>query len=207
MMHLVPRDERFFDLLEQQASNLRTTTELLQSMFRTPELHVDLLEQIRVLEHSNDAVARETIQRVHRKFVTPLDREDIHRLSVELEDTLDHVHVAAKRMVLYRISAPPSGAARIADLLCEAASLLEQAVKGLRNLKQRARIQELCKEVTKLERRGDYLNRAGAAEIIEMRDDPLTALKWKELFDSLENGLDRCQDVVDSLEEILLKNT
>lgn len=207
MLRLIPRDERFFDLLDDMASKLRDAAALLHQQLEAPKAGSEYRDRIKTIEHECDLVARDIIQRIHRHFVTPIDREDLHRLAMALEETVDTIHVTSKRMVLYGIEEPPHGAVRMASLLAEAAEKLERAVRGLRNLKEKEMIRQVCRDVATIERRGDYLNRQATAQMLELRDQPLTALKWKDVLEALEAGLDSCEEIADTLEEVLLKNS
>lgn len=139
-------------------------------------------------------------------FVTPLDREDIHTLASALDDIMDYIDTAADRMVLYEIDAPTEAVIKLSKILAEAAELTAGAVRRLRNMRDSGPIQEACVAINRLENQGDRINREALAQLYRMHDRPVEALKWREIYDHIETAIDKCEDVADTLEAIVLKN-
>jgi len=163
------------------------------------------VKQIKDIEHDGDKITHQTMDRLNRTFVTPLDREDIHALISKLDDILDFVDAAANRMILYRIKEPKPEALRLADILFKSVEELKRAISLLRNLKQPQEILKLCIEINSLENEGDSVLRGGVAKLFDEAQDPLLIIKWREIFENLETAIDRCEDVANILEGIVIK--
>ncbi|MGQ9523630.1 MAG: DUF47 domain-containing protein [Armatimonadota bacterium] len=205
-LSLIPRDEHFFDLLEKQAVTAGCAADLLCEIMRDPSAKADLALQVADLELRGAAITREILQRINRKFVTPLDREDIHALALAIDDIIDCIDVAAERTRLYHICQPTESGLKLAQILSAAVEQVRRAVGGLRDLKRSKDIRQACVEINRKENQGDYANRAAVARLLEMTDRPLEALKWKEIYASIEAAIDECEDIAGVIEQVLLKN-
>jgi len=206
-LRLIPRDERFFELLERQVSVVGHAAELLEQFVADPVRNAEKAAEIQALEQEGDRITREALQKINLTFVTPLDREDIHALASALDDILDAIDQAADRIRLYRISARNDNGAKLATILREAVDYVGAAIRHLRNLKQRDRIRKLCVEINRKENQGDYANRAAVAALFDMVDAPLDAIKWREIYETIERALDECEDIAGVIEQVLLKNS
>ena len=206
-MRLIPRDEKFYDFFEQCAQ------QVVQGALRLEELlknYTDVqikTKRIKDIEHEGDVITHDTIESLNRTFITPLDREDIHDLITSLDDVLDYIEACAERFFLFKIEKSTEEAILISGVLLKATMQLEQAVCQLRRLKQADAILKHCAEIDRLEHEGDDLNRAAVAKLFEADNNPLEVIKWKEIYETMENAIDRCEDVANVLEGIALKNT
>jgi predicted phosphate transport protein (TIGR00153 family) len=206
-MRFLPRDERFYDLFESSVKKVlegATQLEQLISDFKEVPIRV---KQIKDVEHEADLVTHSTIEMLNRTFVTPLDREDIHNLICSLDDVLDYIDACAQRLNLYKIATTTEEARNLAEILVKSVHEVEQAVYKLRRLKGTDTIMKNCIEINRLENEGDTVGRAAVAKLFEPKNDPLEVIKWKEIYETLENAIDRCEDVANVLEGIALKNT
>ena len=164
-------------------------------------------KQIKDIEHEGDLITHDTIENLNRTFITPFDREDIHDLITTLDDVLDYIEACAERLFLFKIEKTTEESILICGVLVKSVKQLEQAVSQLRRLKDADSILRHCAEINRLENEGDYLNRAAVAKLFEPNSDPLEVIKWKEIYETMENAIDRCEDVANVLEGIALKNT
>ena len=206
-MRLLPRDEKFYDFFERSAQQVVQGAVHLEELLRNFTDVQIKTKQIKDIEHEGDLITHDTIENLNRTFITPFDREDIHNLISSLDDVLDYIEACAERLFLFKIDKTTEEAILICDVLVKAAKQLEQAVSQLRRLKDADSILRHCGEINRLENEGDYLNRAAVAKLFEPNNDPLEVIKWKEIYETMENAIDRCEDVANVLEGIALKNT
>jgi len=203
MISLFPREEDFFVLFRKQAALVREGSDILAQMM---EAFDDLEERARVLkevEHRADLVTHEIFERLNRTFITPLEREDIHSLASNLDDVLDAVEAIGSRMVLFRVDRPAPEAVRLAKILSESTRQIEQAVDNLRNMNN---LMAFTVEINRLENEADGIAREMTADLFSGRHDLLDVMRWKELYGRLENAADRCEDVANTIESIVVKS-
>ncbi len=202
-LRLVPRDESFFELFVRQARNIEDAAgELLELIadYRDVERRAS---RIRHLEHEGDEMTHEVMRRLNTVFVTPLDHEDIHKLTTTLDDVLDHIEAAADLFVLHKIEVPLPDMKAQADVLVQATRAVREALEVL------PRYRELAPhwiEVNRLENDGDRVYRRAVADLFDGDHRALDVLKWKDIIDELESAIDRLEDVSDVLEAIALKH-
>jgi predicted phosphate transport protein (TIGR00153 family) len=202
-LSLVPREQRFYDLFEQQASILVSAGVLLkETLDETGDLSARRRE-IKDLERLGDGITYEIMRSLNETFVTPFDHEDISALAAGLDDILDYIEEVADTVNLYSIMTVPRAASELADLLAQAAAQLEHAVGKLRSGKKDG---EYVIEVHRLEDVGDSTSRHAIAELFQGQRDPLEVIKLKDLYSLLEDALDRCEDVANVIENIAIKN-
>ncbi len=202
-MRLIPRDQQFYELFAQIAERLTASTKLLHEMFKNPgELHRRVGE-IKELEHQADNLTHEVIERLDRTFVTPFDREDIHELASELDEVIDLVDGAARRADIYRITEIPKGAIVLTEVLCKASLCVEAAVRGMKTQKI---VNAQTEELKKFEEEGDAAYHEAMGVLFDNSSDPIQVIKWKELYDKIEDAIDQCEDVGNVLQSISLKN-
>ncbi|MEK7770924.1 MAG: DUF47 family protein [candidate division NC10 bacterium] len=203
MFRILPREEKFFDLFEQQGSNIVAAARVLE------ELTLDYAEakakaqQIKDLEHAGDTLTHELVRRLNTTFITPIDREDIYALSSRLDDVLDLIDAVADRLLLYKIAAPTEACVSMAKIIVQAAEETDRAVHCLRTLSPL--YHKHCIEVNRLENEADRLLRDELAALFDGQTDAIEVIKWKELYETLESVTDRCEDVVNVIEGIVLK--
>ncbi len=206
-LNLVPREERFFELFGNQARNLVKGADLLVELVANHTQAADLRKRIEEVEHEGDITTHEIADRLNRTFVTPFDHEDIHALSCRLDDVLDNIEATADRMFLYEAGPPAPEMVTLAKVLADSTKALEHAVDGLGDVSRNARrIMDYCIEIHRLENVGDEQSRRALANLFK-GSDALHALKWKEIYDHVENAVDKCEDVASILEGIVVKHT
>lgn len=207
MIKLFPREENFLPQFVRAAEIILEAARALDQLaadFTDVELKV---ARIKHLEHEGDQVAHQTFALLSRTWITPIDREDIHALVKALDDVLDFMDAAANRFVLYKIPAARPGLKQATEILVQSADAIRRAVGFLGDLKNSPQILELCVEINRLENEADSLNRISIGRLFDSEKDPITLLKWKEIYEVLEEATDRCEDVANVLEQIVLKSS
>jgi uncharacterized protein Yka (UPF0111/DUF47 family) len=201
---LIPRDEGFFKLFNQLAAKMKQAAELLRSMFAAPERITHFVAEIKKVEHEADAVIAEIMMRLDRSFITPLDREDIYRLAQELDTVVDLIDGTARRAVMFHLRESRPHAVRLAGMLQQAVDELEQSVT---HVKDRRSVAQHTLAIKKYEEAGDSAYSEAIGELFEGSPDAIDVIKWKEVYDTLEDALDRCQTASIVLESISLKHS
>lgn len=205
MSILLPREDRFYALIEASASNVSKGAEMLLAMLNDYTNVPAKARAIKDVEHAGDELTHDTYDLLNRLFVTPLDREDIGSVSSALDDVLDLTEAAADDFVLYRIEEPLPPAMEMAQLIVQACEQIQEAVAYLRRLnKDRAAFRDRLTEINRLENQGDEVYR-NAIQVLFSQTDPVMILKWKQIYDHLERAIDACEDVADVLHGVLLK--
>ncbi len=202
-MRLIPREQKFFTMFAKVAANLTEGATLLQDILKNPSGDPGRIGQLQEIEHRGDEMTHTVIRMLNQTFITPFDREDIHRLSSSLDDVLDFVNAAAVRMTLYRIENPTQVAADLAGLIVRQSQELSKAVSLLDDNQQ---LLEHCVEVNRLENEADRVSRRAIAELFEREKDPIQLIKMKELYEVLETATDKAEDAANVLEAVALKS-
>jgi len=202
-MRLIPRDEKFFDLFAELSSNLTEGGKLLRSILEDPRDLALRVEQMQAIEHKADKATYSIITKLNQTFITPFDREDIHRLASALDDVLDFMNAAAARLVMYKITAPPPVSAELAGLVVLQCEELARAVSLL---EKNGHVMEHCAEVSRLEEVADHVSRRAIADLFEREKDPIQLIKLKELYETLEYATDKAEDAANVLEAIVVKS-
>ncbi|HEY7363725.1 MAG TPA: DUF47 family protein [Methylomirabilota bacterium] len=203
MFNLFPREVRFYDLFEQQAQHIQHAAGLLHDLVHNFMDARVKLHAIKEVEHQGDQITHEVVRRLNTTFITPLDREDIHALASRLDDVLDYIEAAAERLVVYRIKEPTAASRAMAQVIVDIARATDRAVRCLRTMDPG--FHEQAVEVNRLENSADNLLRDSLAELFEQQADPIEVIKWKEIYETMEIVTDRCEDVVNVIEGIILK--
>lgn len=203
-MRLIPRDEQFFDMFEQLAERISNSAKLLRRLFAEPGMSEALVSDIKTLEHEADELTREIISRIDQTFVTPIDREDIHLLTTNLDDVIDLLDGAARRTEMFHLEESKEPAIRMCDVLVKSA---DHIYKSVRLVKKTKLVAEHARSVKLLEEEGDAIYREAILELFRGSPDPLEVIKWKDVYDKLEDAIDRCEDVANVLESIALKHS
>lgn len=164
-----------------------------------------LADQIKAAEHAGDTITHETVKRLRENWITPLDRNDIHELISRMDDVLDLIDAVAERVVLFRVRLAAPEAGELAGLLLSACEVLCRAIALLRTMARAPEILELCVEANRLENAADTVYRRALADLFQPGNDPLTVMKWRDIFDSLESAADRCEDVANIIEGVVLE--
>jgi len=200
---LIPREERFYDDFEALAREITHAARLIEEMV-TPEHPIwDKAFEIKELEHKCDFLTHEVIQRLNRTFVTPLDREDIHTLARTLDDVMDAIDASAAIIRLYQITSVRFGARELAHIIRDCA---DQMLKAMQLFEKRRGVTECAVEINRLENEADRLHQEAVRQLFEQERDPITVIKWKEILDFLEAATDRCEDVANVLEGVVVKH-
>jgi len=199
----MPKDREFFDLFESAATNVVRGADLLDQMLRNYPEKADLARDILICEQEGDRITHDAIHRLNNTFVTPIDREDIILLVSALDDIIDLTEEVADYMGLYKIEAPMEQAQRLAHILLEASRQVAAAMPRLRDFKDMDRY---TVEIHRLENDGDRIVREGVASLFEGGIDPMVVIRWKDLFERLEEAIDACERVANVLSGIVIKN-
>jgi predicted phosphate transport protein (TIGR00153 family) len=199
------KDRAFYEAFEQHATCVvRAAATLLQAV-RTPERAADLAKQVSDEEQAGDTITHDTIARLHKTWITPLDRADIHALISALDDVLDLTEAAADHLMLFEVKTSPDFVVALASVLLQATEAMEKAVRLLPKVKQPDEMLKYCVEINRLENEADSNYRRGLATLFKGGFDPMDVFKWRDIIDNLETATDRCEDVANILEGIALE--
>ena len=200
---LIPREERFFEDFVAMAEELRGGARLLKQMLAVDPPDAAKADAIKDVEHICDGRTRAIIDRLNRTFVTPLDREDIHALAISLDDVMDAIDAAAAVTRLYKIKQVRPGARRLTEIISDSTDRLAEA---LAVLEKGEHVRELAARVDQLEREADRVHQDAIVALFDDERDPIVVIKWKEILDFLEAATDRCEDVANLLEGVIVKH-
>jgi uncharacterized protein len=205
-MFFLPSDNVFYDLFDRAADNIVLTAELFLEMLRNFEIRKEFVAKIREAEHTGDSVTHDTITRLNQTFFTPFDREDIHALVSQSDDVVDYLDAAAARLDLYGVDKPSADMLKQGEVVVQIARRLSEAIKEIRHIKKRREhLSKLLIEINDWENRGDEHNHAALARLFET-GDPMYVLKWKELYEMVENAIDSCERTAHIIRSIMVKN-
>lgn len=203
-MKLFAKDESFFDAFRQLATHIGEAARLLRTLFENPADAARIVPQIKKVETDGDAIVVAINQRIDTSFVTPLDREDIHLLAKRLDNVIDLINGASRRVLMFRVTSPRPGGVAMADVLVRAAHEIQLSVG---DVTKRQKMMEHSRTMKTLEEEGDVLYAQSVGALFEHDEPAIEVLKWKEIFDALEHAIDECEDVSNVLESIALKNS
>jgi predicted phosphate transport protein (TIGR00153 family) len=204
-MALFPKKIDFFEILDRALDNLAKATNVLVDTFNNFENFEKKAKSIYEFEQDGDMFTHDIMKELNKTFLTPIDREDIHALAARIDDVLDLIWAAVDRMVVYRIDKPTPEAISIAEDLQMTADILKKALKELRS-KQYSHVQEHCIEINRLENRIDRKYRDALGKLLNDQSDPVFIIKWKDIYQLLEDASDRAEDIANILEGIVLKH-
>jgi predicted phosphate transport protein (TIGR00153 family) len=199
----VPKDREFFDLFEEAATNAVRAADLLDTMLRSYPEKAALSRDILICEQEGDRITHDLIKRLNNTFVTPIDREDILLLASALDDIVDLTEEVADYLGLYKIEAPMEQAQRLAHILLQSSRQIAEAMPRMRDFRD---ISHYTVEINRLENDGDRIVREAIASLFEGGIDPMVVIRWKDLFERLEEAIDACERVANVLEGIVIKN-
>lgn len=204
-MRLLPREERFFAFFSSQVQIISQAAQLLLEGVRGgSSVLVTKAARITELEQQGDEIIHEIFTRLNQTFITPLDPEDIHSLSSHLDDILDWIEEVAHRMVAYRLDPVPPAVIELCEVVYQCAQVLEKAFEALNKDQP---LLEHCIEINRLEEEADQLLRKQISLLFQNERDPITLMKLKETYEFLEETTDRCEDVADVLQNVVVKNS
>src|SRR4051795_1239001 len=200
----VGRDTQYFDLFEAAATNCMRAAELLEQLLQGWPDSASLSRDIVVCEQEGDRITHDIIQRLNQTFVTPIEREDILELASSLDDIIDFTEEVADYMGLYRIEAPMEQSQRLAHILVQATRQVAEALPRMRGFQD---LSHYTVEINRLENDGDRVTREAMASLFEGGIDPMVVIRWKDLYERLEQAIDACERVANVLEGIIIKNS
>ncbi len=203
MFRLIPKEEKFFEMFIEVAENIREGAILLEKMLGENADFRDLAESIKSLEHKGDRLTHELITKLNKTFIVPIDREDIYSLSSTIDDVLDVIESVARRLVLFKIERIGENSTQLSHLLVRSTSEIVSAVSELRN---GMKVLDHCIEINRLEEEADHIYHEALGKLFEFETDPINLIKRKELLETLETALDKCEDVANVIEGIIVKN-
>ncbi len=203
---LMPKSDEFFDDFEKQAAATVEGARMLKALFDDFTDVNRKVAEIKNIEHKGDEITHRAFERLHRQFITPFDRSMIYRLLSRIDDVLDLTDAASERLGLYEVGSVIPDARELASVLVAATEKMQEAVRGLRNLKDTQRILESCKGINSLENVGDTLIRRAIANLFKSGLDPLSVMKWKEILEFVEDAIDRSEDVANVIEGVVLEH-
>ena len=203
MIRLLPHETKFFDLFAELSTHMNEGARLLRSIMEDPHDLAIRVQQMQDIEHRGDKATHAIIAKLNQSFITPFDREDIHRLASSLDDVLDFMNTAATRMVMYKIAQPTEAAAELAGILVLQS---EELARGVSLLEKNGKVMQHCDEVNRLEDEADQVSRKAIGALFEHEKDPIQLIKMKELYEVLETATDKAEDAANVLEAIVLKS-
>src|SRR5436190_15372765 len=201
---LAPRDREFFDLFEEAGGNIVRAAGLLEQMLADYPDRSDLAREILICEQEGDRITHDIIRRLNETFVTPIDREDIYALASALDDVVDFAEEVADYLGLYKIEAPMEQAQQLAKVLHQAARQISEVMPRLRGFQD---ISHYTVEINRLENDGDRITREAMASLFDDGIDPMVVIRWKDIYERLENAIDATETVANILEGIVIKNS
>ncbi len=200
---LIPREEKFYDDFISMADQVKAGAMLLSEMFAGEKPIAAKAQEIKEVEHKCDFMTHEIIQRLNKTFVTPIDREDIHSLATRIDDVMDAIDMAAGLVPLYRIDRTRFGARELTKLIIEQVGVLRLALVAL---EKRSGVLDRTVEINRLENEADKVYKDALGRLFDEERDPITVIKWKEILSLLEQATDRCEDVGNLLENVVVKH-
>jgi uncharacterized protein Yka (UPF0111/DUF47 family) len=204
---LLPRDETFFDLFDQLAAKVLESARALEEMLERWDRLEERVRELKDLEHRCDDLTHMTMDKLNSTFITPLEPEDIHTLASRLDDIVDHIDSTASRLLLYAVKRPTDEAKLLAQVLTRACVEVQKSVAGLRNLRDPQLLQRLSVEINRLENESDDILRLALKRLFERQNDVLEVIKLKEIYEKLESAVDRCEDVANVIQSVVLRHS
>lgn len=200
---LIPREEKFFDLLKASAKNLLDGAVLLKDLVHNYTDVEEKVRKIKEIEHKGDDIIHETIEKLNKTFITPIDREDIHILASELDDVLDAIEGISSRLLYFKIQKPTPECIRLVDIVYEAVEQIEKAISNLEHFDD---LSQFCIEINRLENEADQISQEMIGQLLDQEPDWRVAIKWKEIYGRLETAADHCENIADAIETVIVKS-
>jgi predicted phosphate transport protein (TIGR00153 family) len=206
-MPLIPKDVKFFDMTAEQVKVISDAVSYLKKMIEKEDYSEENVKKIKELEQQCDTLSHEIIDILNETFITPIDREDIHKIVNEIDDIMDLINVVANRLYIYKIKTVKNTYfPEFLENITDAVNAVKNAILSLKDIKKPRRILEYCIEINRLENSGDSIREKAIMELFEKEKDPIEIIKWKEIYEVLETVLDSCEKVARTIEEVLVKN-
>ena len=207
MRWFLPKKVDFLKLFDSASANIVRGTQLFRDILDDPTNLKTKVEKLKEVEHEGDRLTHEALAKLNATFITPFDREDIHSLATRLDDILDATDAAAQRLLLYKIETIPPYLTALARLLVASAEQVHRAVVVLHDGKRYSEAMTACVEINRLENEADVLHREALADLFAHATDAIQVVKLKDLYAFLEEATDRCEDVANAIETIILKSS
>jgi predicted phosphate transport protein (TIGR00153 family) len=203
MVRFMPRTTHFFEMFAEMANNLTDGARLLKAILQDMKDVGSRVEQLKTIEHRGDEMTHDLLTKLNQTFITPFDREDIHKLASSLDDVLDYVHAAGERLVMYKITEITPSAPQLADVVVRQGEQLCQAVA---HLEKKNNVLQYCVEINRLENEADRIARAALGQLFETETNPIALIKKKELYEVLETASDKAEDAANVIESVVVKS-
>ena len=203
--NLIPKEEKFFELFDAQAAHNVEAAKVFKDLAQKWNRDGGAFDRLRDIEHEADITCHEIYDKLNRTFVTPFDREDIRDLAGELDTVVDLIESVAQRMKLYQIDHSTDELVQLTDILWQCAENVRKAVAELKSPDRSRRVMDYCIEVNRLENAGDHALGVAIGKLFLGKPDPLEVMKWKEIYETTEEAIDKCEDIAHTLETILVK--
>ncbi len=204
MFGLIPKDEKFFEMFREMAHNTILGAQELKIMLDNFDDPVASQKRIKDLEHKGDSLTHDIIKKLNKSFITPFDREDIYSLASQMDDILDLIDASAQRFIMFNVEKPTPEAKQLAFIILQSCQVIAKAV-SLMGGKLEA-ICEYCTEVNALENEADRVCREAISRLFAEEKDPIQLIKWKEIYETLELATDKCENVANIMESVVVKN-
>jgi predicted phosphate transport protein (TIGR00153 family) len=204
MKFLFPKHIDFFELFDHAARNVIKGASLLVAVLQDMDNLEMISKEVRDSEKEGDMMTHDIMKKLNKTFITPIDREDLHALATKIDDVIDMIWACVERFTLFRLSVPTKEAIDMAKEILTTTEMMSKAIIALRD-KKYSYVQEYCIEINSLENRIDRLYKNALVKLFDEVKDPIAIIKWKEVYEYLENASDACEDVANILEAIVLK--
>lgn len=205
---LVPKDKKFYPLFKEASTNVVAASVLLTEMVRKAHNgeRAEYVTRIKTLEHIGDDYTKTLLKELNKTFITPFDREDILELANRLDGVVDLINTTAKRIVLYNLTEIPSEFIEMADLILTCAKEIDSMFNGLKDVHSLLQYKDSCRLIHDIESQSDEINHQYLAKIFQEETNGIELIKKKDILTSLEKAIDRCEDVADVIQTIIIKN-
>ncbi len=200
---LIPKEEKFFDLLEASAKNLLDGSEALKDLVHNYTDVESKVKNIKEIESKGDTIIHEIIDKLNKTFITPIDRQDIHILASELDDVLDAIEGISSRLLYFRIEKPTLECIRLVDIVYEAVKQIEKAISNLEHFDN---LPQFCIEINRLENEADQISQEMVGQLLDEEPNWRVAIKWKEIYGRLETAADHCENIANAIEAVVVKS-
>ena len=205
-MRMFPKEENFFNYFEELANKIEEGGQFFLEMTKNRDYSAAKVSRLKEIEHEADGITHKTYERMHKTFLTPIDREDIYALVNKMDSIMDVIEATAVRIHLYKVKRTSDEIIKQAQILNDAIKKLKSIIQAMRNMKNSEMILAGCVEINTLENAGDITLRSIMANLFETEKDAIELVKWKDIFQLLEEAIDVCEDVSNIVEGIVLKH-
>jgi uncharacterized protein len=204
-MSVFSKDRDFFELFTKVSANISQAATILVAIMEHFTNLDNWAKDVHEIEENGDMLTHDIIKKLNKTFITPFDREDVHALASKLDDILDFIWGTAERLAVFKMKEPRNEAVIMSKELLATVELVHKAIQKLKE-KNYTHMQEYCVEINKLENKMDRIFRDALGHLFDEMKDPILVIKWKEIYEHIENATDKCEDVADILESIAIKN-